>query len=534
MKKNILHTCCLVFLLLGNNAKAIKNEIHIKGKIDSSLIKMHGADQLLIKVFNPTNFFLNNEEVTSVMINKDRSFEVSIKSPTPLVYLSFSFLNKNIGNRSIPISFYSNGVPTLDEFYLFESGDEMRVDINRYGEPWFNGLNSDKLRCQRLIYAVKENHKSVSNRAFYLFQENNFKAFLDLGHTYLNTTLELRLKILSSFKGKFSDKIYNLIYLDAVSSPKYEELHSLILPTITQDGTQKTIEYISELKLYFDRHINNDTIEFSDSQLKLNSPKYLEYVFEKEWLKYKLATMALEKGDSFHGIYNILNSKYTGDIRERLILICIKRLNSFYATEIKNFFDQKKWSKNYSNEFLSNLDKWKIKQYSSAFPFELQDAHGKVHKLADFKGKVLVIDFWFTGCGICKELNSIMHSVIEKYKNNSDVVFMTISTDYDKTQWIKSIATGEFTSRSSINLFTNGLGVSHPIINYYGFQGAPQQLIIDKNGQIISTHPPRPSSSTLDLVKNLETGVSYYQADAVLKHANTIAFMKLIDENIKR
>lgn len=108
------------------------------------------------------------------------------------------------------------------------------------------------------------------------------------------------------------------------------------------------------------------------------------------------------------------------------------------------------------------------------------------------KGKVVILDFWFTGCGGCAYLNKQMTPVYEYYKNNPEIVFVTIAIDKDMEMWKKiGLGSGLYTHEGSVNLYTNGLGREHPIIDYYGITGFPTMIIIDKEGRVITRNPPR-------------------------------------------
>jgi len=118
-----------------------------------------------------------------------------------------------------------------------------------------------------------------------------------------------------------------------------------------------------------------------------------------------------------------------------------------------------------------------------AFPFALKDTLGYVHTLDDYKDKVLVIDFWFTGCVGCTQVARMLREEVKPaFESDSNVMFIAVSLDLSFLQWKRSIRTGRYTSIGQLNLFTNGLGSSHPIYGHYGFSGAPQLLIIDGRG----------------------------------------------------
>lgn len=140
-----------------------------------------------------------------------------------------------------------------------------------------------------------------------------------------------------------------------------------------------------------------------------------------------------------------------------------------------------------------------------AFPFELKDTLGRVMKLDDFKGKVLFLDFWFTGCKGCVQVAKGLHDyVLPAFKGDTNVVFMAVSLDVNFLQWKRSIRGGLYTSPGELNVFTMGMGGEHPLMRHYGFQGAPHTLLIDKDGCLITSTPPFPGPELIELIrKNL-------------------------------
>jgi thiol-disulfide isomerase/thioredoxin len=64
--------------------------------------------------------------------------------------------------------------------------------------------------------------------------------------------------------------------------------------------------------------------------------------------------------------------------------------------------------------------------------FRLTKLDGGQVQLGDYRGKVVVVNFWATWCGPCLTEMPLLEKAMEKYKNDHDVVFWALSTDEER------------------------------------------------------------------------------------------------------
>lgn len=117
-------------------------------------------------------------------------------------------------------------------------------------------------------------------------------------------------------------------------------------------------------------------------------------------------------------------------------------------------------------------------QYTKGEPaldFLATDLNGKSYKLSDLKGKVVVLNFWFTKCGPCVAEMPALNELVNLYKNK-DVVFLAIT--FNK----KEIVT-QFLENQPFNYTI--LANANDVTNIYGVQSYPTNIIINKTGEIV-------------------------------------------------
>jgi thiol-disulfide isomerase/thioredoxin len=118
----------------------------------------------------------------------------------------------------------------------------------------------------------------------------------------------------------------------------------------------------------------------------------------------------------------------------------------------------------------------------NAYPFELglYTGNGKL-SLNDLKGKVVLLTFWFPGCGPCRAEFPHFQSVINKFKGE-DVAYIGINVESKQDTYV--IPFLENSKYSFIPL----RGSSEFAAKYYGVRGEPTNFLIDKDGRIVFKH----------------------------------------------
>jgi len=118
-----------------------------------------------------------------------------------------------------------------------------------------------------------------------------------------------------------------------------------------------------------------------------------------------------------------------------------------------------------------------LNETAPEFSFTTND--GKTVKLSDYKGNVILINFFATWCGPCmKEMPYIQKDLWEKLKNNDKFIILSFGRDHSQEEVKKFIESKKFT-------FPIFADEDKSIYNLFATKYIPRNYLIDSNGKVI-------------------------------------------------
>lgn len=113
--------------------------------------------------------------------------------------------------------------------------------------------------------------------------------------------------------------------------------------------------------------------------------------------------------------------------------------------------------------------------------FTEPNVEGKNISLSDFKGKVVLLDFWGSWCGACREGNPKLVKIYNEFKSKGFEI-LGVAADIEKKAWIGAINKDGLTWQNVTDL----KGWNNKAAIIYGIYKYPTNYLIDRSGTIVA------------------------------------------------
>lgn len=118
---------------------------------------------------------------------------------------------------------------------------------------------------------------------------------------------------------------------------------------------------------------------------------------------------------------------------------------------------------------------------ASAPDFTLPDAEGNPVRLADFRGRYVLVDFWASWCPDCRRENPNIVAAYDRFKEKGFTV-LGVSLDRNREAWLKAIEKDglAWTHISDLQAWNS------PIAGLYAIRWIPTGFLLDPEGKILA------------------------------------------------
>ena len=357
---------------------------------------------------------------------------------------------------------------TILSNFFWNTEEPLTIEITKRvtSAPQMNQANFDFSYKFKGKDSVRYRAKALSDSAFY-WVESAAEDRQNLAEPDAKR-MTAGLEVLYSFKDSLSQVEYQLLKAEIIYRHPAEKL-SAIKQQIRQMSMERRNVLLASIDKFFDRGI--------DEQILAQSQSYVRYWFERQ-----LLGMIAKSGriDTDSLVSSRLNqpSSLLSDRLTTYLLVYGQSQNT--GKLIPSFL--RCVANQDCQQVISSMTGRRVG--NKMLDFELPDTKGRLVKLSDLKGKAVLIDFWYTGCGGCVNFYSKVLSKIEHEMKDENIAFVAISIDAGRESWIRSVKGGRYTSELATNLYTAGTGSKHKLLSDYGIDSFPTLIIVDPEGNI--------------------------------------------------
>ncbi|WEK33680.1 MAG: redoxin domain-containing protein [Candidatus Pseudobacter hemicellulosilyticus] len=479
----ILYLFVLITILGYQPVQAKDRPAKNKSIIIAGRFQTNIGDTIFLRVWenvylNAKKGFLPHQSYSTKLRNGQ--FHISIQGVKDIAYVSIGRKNNE---SALPAD--------LLDMYLAEPGDSIfiteklrpgRVIPYEWGDICeacsdfsFSGRGQEKWTCQ---WSLEERLRRDYDMLMAFQQEpdstivGRLTQFLRQRSYMVNNRLEL----LKTYEHKLSTRIYQQLMIDIIAATGQEcmgflQYHLLRLPENTDPALLETVRRAYQL----------------DAGLYNFNQQYFEpALWKSAYTGLMIASKSLvEARLTGQHPYTIIKQQFSGRLRDKYLTAFLTNQNKISnADSLMEDALLTMHTPEYQKILRQQLYQQRIG--APVYNFALKDSLGNTVQLSDFRGKYVLIDFYFVGCSGCSYYFQHKLSKAEAFfHGDSNIVFMTVSIDTNPVKWHKGLASGEYTSPMAINLNTGPEGINHPVIKQLLIQAYPSPTLVDRQGNLL-------------------------------------------------
>ena len=426
------------------------------------------------------------------------NINIQFQAEKPYSYMNIAvYIPGKIGNT--PYTYYN--------VYVLERATKVKMLVGE-NKTHFIGKGAPKLNIQFDLFNQHNKDDAVEKQ---LIDNGKFQAAFEREDS-LNKLLNLKkidiVRSQSSVLGRDLTFILTAECLAQHFRSRFSNMRAILFSQGKSGRVDSLFEYY--FKSYF-RNIPDNLFGEIPQRFLLQTPIYSEYLYETAYMDTQIILNFRHGSYSSIDIGLLLDNEkklaLSNDIKKQLFLLTFLVFKDV-RPEVNAIMDHDNslWGQQSIYEQLYKKLRLQNSEGSDFYQFTLLDSARKTYRLKDFNDKLLIMDFWFTGCENCIVVKDAMKSIIDHFRNDPRVVFVTVSIDHSFEFWKKSLRSGLYTNAKELNLYTEDKGSEHPLIKYYRISTYPRIMAILK-GKLYKSSIEAPSVDNSESIEKFITQI---------------------------
>jgi thiol-disulfide isomerase/thioredoxin len=396
-----------------------------------------------------------------------------------------------------------------------QPGDSIILDIVD-GEVSVSGNCADRIRCLWDIFNINtkfyfndssdeakrlkdKNIKGFDTTGITNWEQHYYDQFVQ-GFEVIDYLYNQKIKTLNRFSERLTKREYDFIALECDVWRKWIYLEDWTEMPIVSDIHRQAKQR------FLNNNIARFTVKTANKEFALRSLLLADVIAKNEVIDCYNKKRAYGKNRgakiTFSEVEGAIKRKYNGRLYEKVITAVFSGVKVFGLGDKKNLKSMEMAKNRITNRSFRTIIDNTIGNIGGTIVIKsipLKDNEDNDIMFSDFRGKLLILDFWFTGCTNCVKLTKAMEPVLDRFKDSTQVAFISVNMDKSKDQWLESLREGipliqgYYAHKESINLSCYPLAYEHPLAKALNLQGAPHLILVDEKGDILNRYPPRPT-----------------------------------------